>query len=387
MITLQHTLSTLEACNGDVDKLKKVLSSVLLPDAIRRYSKDRQTSHFEQNAAGDKYSYMKFPTDVKNLTADSIGNVERHLQEDAAKGCMGEVTSIEVFEKTNTHLQADMFYGVRAHLDQDRIFDIWIRDQLELVDYNAPEEKQREQIVAMRDIQGDDAKALRGRIADIEAQGFELLASRIYENYGITCNQEWFDSVVRDTLREEYSQDLADGTYAYMEIEKEMNDRITNHEFQNPTLVDVEDYSKLYDDARDLGMQDIAMMDLSEKLLNNSNAILDIHGHEITTLNALSKNIDFLKKLDTRTLNVIGSMYGKDEEISKNLQQIAQERTGVEPKRESKEEFTFRKLSRDGICMKQINENEYKEALEVEARQLAYEEQEKAKADPNMEEI
>lgn len=387
MITLQHTLSTLEACNGDVEKLKKVISSVLLPDAIRKYSKYRQTSHFEQNATGDKYSYMKFPTDTKNLTAETIGNVESVLQEDAAQGCMGEVTSIEVFENTNGHLPVDMYYGVRAHLNQDVVFDKWIRQELNLVDYDAPEEVQRFQIEAMREISGDNAKALRGRIADIEAQGFELLAKRVYDSYGITCNQEWFDSVVRDTLKENYSQDLADGTYGYMAISKEMNDRITSHEFEMPTLVSLDEYNELYDLSRDLSAKDIAMVELSEKIKSSPDAIMQVHGHEMAMLNELSRNKDFLQHLDMKTLNTIGNMYGKEEIISRNLQEIAEARTGVEQKTGSKEEFTTRKLARDGICMFQINEIEVNESREMEAKQRAFEEKEKEKFEPDMEEI
>ena len=55
------------------------------------------------------------------------------------------------------------------------------------------------------------------------------MASIIYIKYGITTDQKWFDTHVRDVLKEEYPEELAESTYSYMKIPKKYNKLIVEH--------------------------------------------------------------------------------------------------------------------------------------------------------------
>lgn len=46
MLTLQHSLVTFLALDEDIDRFRFIVAYDLLPDAIRRYTGARQTSHF-----------------------------------------------------------------------------------------------------------------------------------------------------------------------------------------------------------------------------------------------------------------------------------------------------------------------------------------------------
>lgn len=67
MLTLQHSLVTFLALDGDIERFRFIVAYDLLPDAIRRYTEARQTSHFEINSTGTDVSFMKFPLDLKIL--------------------------------------------------------------------------------------------------------------------------------------------------------------------------------------------------------------------------------------------------------------------------------------------------------------------------------
>ena len=76
-----------------------------------------------------------------------------------------------------------------------------------------------------------NGNGVRQLIADIENHGLYILAYMLHKSYGITANQEWFDSHVKTQLDRVYSKDLADGTYQYMKIPEEINRRITEHDW------------------------------------------------------------------------------------------------------------------------------------------------------------
>lgn len=248
MITIQHTLVTLFGLRGDEEKLDGEISHVLLPDAIRRYCGLRQYSHFEEHPtrSGD-ISWMRYPLDVKHVGKADMDAMEegkdKHLAEGIPPCALGERTDIPTFEKYNYHLPPRYFASVKKHLAQDIVFDDFIRDQIDC------SRKYDDKYVFKG--QEFDGKGIRAKIAEIENQGFYVLAYVLHEAYGITANQEWFDKHVKANLDREYSEDLAEGTYKYMRIPEEINRRITEGDWTHldDGEISCKEYMQMYQEA------------------------------------------------------------------------------------------------------------------------------------------
>lgn len=290
MITLQHSLVTLlselaqtkdnEGKNKVEDAVKKEIPYVLIPDAIRRYMGPRPYSHFEQTPDGSSISWMHFPTNLKTVSKDNIENSVNHFLAEGYRPCvLGEETHIEKFKETNGDLPSDYYYGVLKHLTQDSIFDEWIRKGIGLDcsrrfdSMHSPEETTAKNIGVykfkrprksdtgeiIKDNEGNvvtdeetlDGAQVRNLIAEIENQGVYILAYLLNEKYGITANQEWFDKNVKGPLDEVYSQDLSNGTYNYMKIPEEINERITKGDWThlNKGIIPYDVYRKMYEDV------------------------------------------------------------------------------------------------------------------------------------------
>jgi len=221
MITLQHALVTLLAFDGNIEKFEKQISYILFPDAIRKYTGNRSCSHFEQDIDGKDVSWIKFPTEIKELDKIKTKKLEKYKSKNLSKGVLCGKNDIEMFEKTNLHLNKNQFYGIKKHLIQDDIFDDFIREQIDTTGNEKGLFKFKQQELT--------GKEVRDLILDIENYGVYLLASIIYIKYGITTDQKWFDTHVRDILKEEYPEELAESTYAYMKIPKKYNKLIVEH--------------------------------------------------------------------------------------------------------------------------------------------------------------
>ena len=221
MITLQHALVTLLAFDGNIEKFEKQIPYILFPDAIRKYTGNRSCSHFEQDIDGKDVSWIKFPTEIKELDKIKTKKLEKYKSKNLSKGVLCGKNDIEMFEKTNLHLNKNQFYGIKKHLIQDDIFDDFIREQIDTTGKEKGLFKFKQQELT--------GKEVRDLILDIENYGVYLLASIIYIKYGITTDQKWFDTHVRDVLKEEYPEELAESTYAYMKIPKKYNKLIVEH--------------------------------------------------------------------------------------------------------------------------------------------------------------
>lgn len=221
MITLQHALVTLLAFDGNIEKFEKQIPYILFPDAIRKYTGNRSCSHFEQDIDGKDVSWIKFPTEIKELDKIKTKKLEKYKSKNLSKGVLCGKNDIEMFEKTNLHLNKNQFYGIKKHLIQDDIFDDFIREQIDTTGNEKGLFKFKQQELT--------GKEVRDLILDIENYGVYLLASIIYIKYGITTDQKWFDTHVRDILKEEYPEELAESTYAYMKIPKKYNKLIVEH--------------------------------------------------------------------------------------------------------------------------------------------------------------
>ncbi|MGN1298469.1 MAG: hypothetical protein ACI4UE_00570 [Candidatus Scatovivens sp.] len=240
MITLQHSLITLFSQKGNEEKFRKEIPYVLLPDAIRKYCGPRQYSHFEQTESGDDISWMKFPEKIKEINQNTVDGLQKHLSTDIKPCVLGEMTHIEKFEETNQHLEPEYYYGVKKHLKQDYIFDEFVREQIDT-------SKKYEDKFYFND-EELNGKQVRGLIGEIESHGLYVLAYMVYQAYGITANQEWFDKNVKAILDKQYPKDLSDATYKYMKIPEHINDMITNHDWSelNNGIIPLDKYVEMY---------------------------------------------------------------------------------------------------------------------------------------------
>lgn len=228
MLTLQHSLVTFLALDGDIDRFRFIVAYDLLPDAIRRYTGARQTSHFEINSTGTDVSFMKFPLDLKNLTKETSEKIEGHLAGDIKPCCIGETTQLHVFDQWNKHLPIQYYCGIRMHLIQDYFYDEFIRKIIDCSDkYNDKFIYNGKSI---------DGTTVRKYVADIEEDGFCILAKEIYDKCGVVTDQAWFDRNVRDIIKTVYSDDLATGTYNYMKIKPEINRAIQTQDWRKCRL-------------------------------------------------------------------------------------------------------------------------------------------------------
>lgn len=228
MLTLQHSLVTFLALDGDIDRFRFIVAYDLLPDAIRRYTGARQTSHFEINSTGTDVSFMKFPLDLKNLTKETSEKIEGHLAGDIKPCCIGETTQLHVFDQWNKHLPIQYYCGIRMHLIQDYFYDEFIRKIIDCSD------KYNDKFIY--DGKSIDGTTVRKYVADIEEDGFCILAKEIYDKCGVVTDQAWFDRNVRDIIKTVYSDDLATGTYNYMKIKPEINRAIQTQDWRKCRL-------------------------------------------------------------------------------------------------------------------------------------------------------
>lgn len=228
MLTLQHSLVTFLALDGDIDRFRFIVAYDLLPDAIRRYIGARQTSHFEINNTGTDVSFMKFPLDLKNLTKETSEKIEGHLAGDIKPCCIGETTQLHVFDQWNKHLPIQYYCGIRMHLIQDYFYDEFIRNIIDCSN------KYNDKFIYNG--KSVDGTTVRKYVADIEEDGFCILAKEIYDKYGVVTDQAWFDRNVRDIIKTVYSDDLATGTYNYMKIKPEINRAIQTQDWRKCRL-------------------------------------------------------------------------------------------------------------------------------------------------------
>ena len=76
-----------------------------------------------------------------------------------------------------------------------------------------------------------------------------MIAYRLYEQYGITTNQNWFEQNVKTALDDQYCEDLSDRTFSFMKMNSKTDWLITEHNWSklNNGIVSLQDYMELYD--------------------------------------------------------------------------------------------------------------------------------------------
>ena len=264
MIILQHTLITLFSAlelerikaaksgkilskaeiNRIVDKTLEEIPYIIEADTLKTYYKDRALGHFEKNSDGTDTSYMHYPTDLKSVNSENI-RCERYYKADGYRLCaLGEETNIEKFMEVNADLPTSIFYGILKHLKQDKIFDEWIREDVGLdcsgryESMHSPAETTRSNIgryifrKPIKNLNGKivldsteillDGSGARKKIAEIEQFGVYVLAAMLFKRYEITTDHLWFDNHVKPNLDRVYSEELANCTYKYMQMDKKL---------------------------------------------------------------------------------------------------------------------------------------------------------------------
>ena len=240
MITLEHSLITLYAKAGEEESIAREIPYILLPDAIKKYNSLRQYGHFETNRANGLTSWLRYPINLKCFDEKEFERLPKYLAPDIISSTIGDDINITAFDINNKHLPVDEYFGIKKHLVQDKIFDEWIRKNIDC-------SKKNEDVFVFkgRIYTGEE---IRNLITEIECHGVYVLAYMNYETYGITANQDWFNSYVKKQLDAVYSEELSDATYGYMEIPKDINRRITEHNWSKigEGIMPLEEYAKMY---------------------------------------------------------------------------------------------------------------------------------------------
>ena len=242
MLSVQHAMVTILACNNDKGYIEEYVPLVVFPDAIRAYSGARQYSHFERSYSGGKSSWWSFPTNIKGVTKDSVLESLRYGSYLAKnpKCVLGERTDINMFLIKNRHLPKNLHEGFYNHLIQDSIFDDFVRN---IIDCS----KMYEDMFIFRGnkLNGSQVREL---IGNIEQQGVYVLAYLMYRKFGITCNNEWINSYLYNVLLGGYPRDLADKTIRFMKLNEDIDRYITNHDWShmNSMILGIDDYKRLY---------------------------------------------------------------------------------------------------------------------------------------------
>lgn len=242
MLSIQHAMCLASHSRNPGSRLT---AATLYPDAIRAYSGPRQYSHFEKLESGKFSYYMQFPSDMhadKAVVQSKVSDCNADIG--LVRPCaIGEDTDINSFYEHNNHLEGVMKKGIDYHLHQDIVFDDFIRREIDCTD------KYDDKFVFNG--QEMDGKAVRGLIGDIEQHGIYVLAHKLYEEKGITANQEWLTETIKPAIDAEYSSDLSDKTFSFMNIRPDINELITNHDWSklNDGPLPLSSYETLYDDV------------------------------------------------------------------------------------------------------------------------------------------
>lgn len=242
MLSIQHTyLVQLHNKNAT----NRTRAAAVYPDAVRAYTSKREYTHFEKSADGKSVSYISFPNDMKSNKEeiDAVLQSSGHLVSDIKPCAIGELTDIDTFYKYNSHLDDEMMKGIEYHLEQDMVFDDVVRNEFDC--------SRKYEDVFTRNGITLDGKQLRSDIADIEQHGIYVLASKLYQEQGITANEKWLEDNIQPVLIEQYGQELGEKTFSYMNINEDYNELITNHDWSklNDGPLPLNDYMSMYDEV------------------------------------------------------------------------------------------------------------------------------------------
>lgn len=293
MLTIQHIMVSLLCHDGDIEYIKENAAMIVLPDALRAYTKYRQYTHFTLsiydnvgpgefffNENGSIVACFEFPENIKSITQETINKNLQYatLPYKTAKCAIDELSNINKFYKTNSHISERIFNGVEEHLKEDIAFDVFFRKQVDTsLRFNDLFFIKRNNEI--KEMNGVD---IRKYATNIEMHGIYILAYLLYKKYNITINQEWLDKNIKDVLYHDYPIDLAEKTFSFMKIDEEYNSLISNHDWSklNNGVIPYDDFITLYD-----CIYNMINFDLFEKYKNDGYVYLDEFVKPILELN------------------------------------------------------------------------------------------------------
>lgn len=287
MLLMQHhALDVLHDGPDVLTKEPKLMAACYLPDAIRAYLprtydnngeqqsfNNRVLSHFEfaspvsgQSEAatvggtGRKrdFSWMQFPSQMGELSPDMLATwVPEHSHvAHVAPAPFGQLTNITAFCTHNDHLSSAMYHGLADHLyAQDMPFDDFVRSRiLNLDDMENGNIYVRPGVSVTRSVSDNGSisdKDARNLVTAIEQHGMYVLASRLWDQMGITANQDWLRDSMAKVMSEEYPRDLMDKTLSFVTVDPYYNDLISNHDFSHmgKSPLPRQAYERFYDEC------------------------------------------------------------------------------------------------------------------------------------------
>lgn len=228
-ISIKYNESTVWAFNK---KMRRWIPILILPDAFRKYLSARQATHCETTPNGG-FSYCVLPERelLKLVNKENLDDyVEYYVSPDIpvkenGKYCdIGEYSDLAVFEEKNKrHTDFEL---LMVHMEQDDVLDHYLREQM--ID---PERRCEDIYVVRHSGRSVNGADLRIQIAKFEELMFLKAVERVYLANGMILGRRWYDEVVKASLYEVYSEDLAAGTYKYMPISDDMTARIEACDF------------------------------------------------------------------------------------------------------------------------------------------------------------
>jgi len=222
MLTMNHTavcfLKALRAFKEETQNrnlavkkaeeyIDKNVALLLLPDAIRMYG-PRQQFHFTEHFVTQDVSTVKF-----NTTPDKLKGIkdafEADLKADIPKCVIDERSHPEVFAEVNP-TWVETAYS--THLIQDCVWDKWIREMVCVV------ERFDDKFSYYRNGRQVDGATFRQELGPLDNVFFQEIAKKIYAEFGVILNEDWFEEHVYANLLKEYDKELAENTWKYIKL-------------------------------------------------------------------------------------------------------------------------------------------------------------------------
>ena len=193
----QRSESREDAIKSAEQYLKKNVATLILPDVLQMYAPKRQF-HFCENPDGEISTIMftTFPNSLKGIQKKYTADLKP-----SPTGCaMRGTCHPEAF------LLLNPTWGTTAympHLYQDCVFDKWLN---ELVDSS---ERLSDKITYRNTGKVIDGSTFQNQIRLINEVVFKKLCRRIYEEFEIRIDQNWFEKKVYSQMLQEYDTNIA----------------------------------------------------------------------------------------------------------------------------------------------------------------------------------
>lgn len=222
MHTLQHILLSYidelnHSQNFDLKRFQQSVPYIILPDAIRFYTKERRFSHFEISkedltTGNNAFNGMIFPKDLKHPEIYLV-----HAYTSPKESIAGR-TSIDFYEELNKHLDLLIFSEIREHLEQDNWSRNWMHQSFDCSRSSKNIFRVAEYYV--------DGKEFRKLINILKADNLIRLISFIKKEYNIDVEKNWIEENIFQSLSDVYDKDMYQNTIKFLNIEEIIEDSL-----------------------------------------------------------------------------------------------------------------------------------------------------------------